>query len=139
MKRLAFVFSALALGTAGLISVAPAEAQHSGHWNQWRTIGYKTVNGRVDNDRIHVEGNARYTQVRLCVFNAPITMRDFDIRFENGRNQDVNVRQRIASGSCTRNIDLAGNRRDIDAIRLKYSPIRAGWTRPLVRVQARVA
>jgi len=130
--------SALALATAGLVATAPADAQRH-HWNQWRTIGYKTVNHRVDNDRINVDGNARYTQVRLCVFNAPINMRDFDIRFENGRKQDVNVRQRIAAGSCTRNIDLAGNNRDIDAIRLRYSPLRADRDRPLVRVQARLA
>jgi hypothetical protein len=64
-------------------------------------------------------------------------MRDFDVRFENGRHQDVRVRQRIAAGTCTRNIDLAGNRRDIETVRLIYSPIRRGWTRPLVRVQAR--
>jgi len=44
---------------------------------------------------------------------------------------------RIGAGTCTRNIDLTGNRRDIETVRLKYSPIRRGWTRPLVRVQAR--
>jgi hypothetical protein len=137
MKTFAFL-SAIALGTAGIIATAPADAQRY-NWNQWRTIGFKTVSGRVDNDRINVDGNTRFTQVRLCVFNAPLAMRDFDIRFENGRKQDVSVRQRIAAGHCTRNIDLVGNRRDIDTIRLRYSPIRSGWTRPLVRVQARVA
>jgi hypothetical protein len=64
-------------------------------------------------------------------------MRDFDIRFANGGSQDVRVRQRIAPGTCTRVIDLRGRARDIRSIRLTYSQIRRGWTRPLVRVQAR--
>lgn len=130
------LMSALALGAAGVIAATPADAQQH-RWGAWRTIGFKTVSGGVDTDRITVQGHARYRQVRLCVFNAPIVMRDFDVRFENGGHQDVRVRQRIGAGTCTRNIDLTGNRRDIETVRLKYSPIRRGWTRPLVRVQAR--
>ena len=131
------LMSALALGAAGMVAAAPADAQQRHHGgSSWRTIGYKTVSGGVDTDRITVQGHARYRQVRLCVFNAPIVMRDFDVRFENGGHQDVRVRQRIGAGTCTRNIDLAGNRRDIETVRLKYSPIRRGWTRPLVRVHA---
>ena len=129
------MLSALALGAAGLIATAPADAQT--RWGNWRTVGFKTVSSGVDTDRITVQGRERFRQVRLCVFNAPLAMRDFDIRFENNQRQDVRVRQRIGAGTCTRNIDLVGNRRDIDVIRLKYSPIRRGWTRPLVRVQAR--
>jgi hypothetical protein len=69
--------------------------------------------------------------------NAPIHIRDFDIRFENGGRQDVNTRARLGAGRCTRAIDLRGNRRDIDEIRLRYEPIARGWRRPLVRVQIR--
>ena len=47
------------------------------------------------------------------------------------------VRQRMAAGTCSRVIDLRGRGRDIRSIRLTYSPIRRGWTRPPVRVQAR--
>jgi hypothetical protein len=71
------------------------------------------------------------------VFNAPLRMRDFDIRFDNGQRQDVRVRERIGAGRCTRNVDLNGRVRDVDWVRLKYEPIRRGWTRPLVRLQAR--
>ena len=132
------LMSALALGAAGMVAATPADAQQRHHGgSSWRTIGYKTVSGGVDTDRISVQGHALYRQVRLWVFNAPIVMRDFDVRFENGGHQDVRVRQRNGVGACTRNIHLAGNRRDIETARLKYSPIRRGWTRPLVRVQAR--
>ncbi len=80
---------------------------------------------------------ARYHQLRLCVFNAPLTMRDFDVRYRNGGHQDIAVRQTLRAGTCTRNVDLAGNRRDVTAVRLKYSAIRRGFGRPIVRVQAR--
>lgn len=118
---------------AAAVAAAPAMAQ-SGNW---RTIGFKTVSGGTDVDRITVPGGRRWREVRLCVFNAPLRMRDFDIRFDNGQRQDVSVRQRIRAGTCTRNIDLNGQVRDVDWIRLKYEPIRRGLARPLVRLQAR--
>jgi hypothetical protein len=129
MRRLWIIATVTAAMTA-----VPASAQQ---WGAWRTIAFKTVNGGTDVDRINVPGGRRWHQVRLCVFNAPLRMRDFDIRFDNGQRQDVSVRQRIAAGTCTRNIDLAGNRRDIDWIRLRYERIARNYTRPLVRVQTR--
>lgn len=125
-----------ATAAAGLaVAATPANAQR---WNDygWRTIAYKTVNGR-DTDRIDVRGHYRQRAVRLCTMNAPIRLRDVDIRFENGRTQDANTRARLGAGRCTRAIDLRGNRRDIDWIRLRYEPIARGWRRPLVRVQIR--
>ena len=122
-----------AAAAATLALAAPAAAQ--GY--NWRTIAFKTVASGTDRDVIDVRGNNRYREVRLCVFNAPIRMRDFDIRFDNGGRQDVRVRQRIRAGSCTRNIDLEGNRRDVDRIRLVYERFQRGRYTPLVRVQAR--
>lgn len=122
-----------ATAAATLALAAPADAQRY----SWRTIAYTTVGAGTDSDIINVRGNNRYREVRLCSFNAPIRMRDFDIRFDNGRRQDVQVRQRIRAGTCTRNIDLQGDRRDIDAIRLVYERLPRGVRRPLIRVQAR--
>ena len=132
MNRL-LIFTAAAVATAAV--AVPAGAQR---WNDygWRTIAYKTVNGR-DTDTINLPGRTRQRAVRLCTMNAPIRIRDFDVRFENGRTQDANTRARLGAGRCTRAIDLRGNRRDIERIRLRYEPIARGWRRPLVRVQVR--
>jgi hypothetical protein len=124
---------AAATAAATLAIAAPAGAQR----NNWRTIAYTTVGAGTDRDVINVRGNNRYREVRLCSFNAPIRMRDFDIRFDNGGRQDVRVRQRIGAGACTRNVDLEGNRRDIERIRLIYERLARGARRPLIRVQAR--
>jgi hypothetical protein len=122
-----------AAAAAALAFAAPAAAQSG----SWRTIAYKTVASGTDRDTINVRGNQRFRQVRLCVLSAPIRMRDFDVRFDNGGHQDVQVRQRIAAGTCTRNIDLSGQRRDIERVRLVYERLARSRYMPLVRVQAR--
>lgn len=138
MLRLAVI---AAIGTASAFSLAAsASAQNERAWNYrgWQTVAYKTVSGGTDTDRIRLPGRARYANVRLCSMNAPIRMHDFDVYFANGQRQDVDVRERIAPGTCTRAINLAGNmRRDVTQIRLKYEPLARSMQRPLVRVQVR--
>lgn len=129
---LAAATSAIAFATA-----APANAQ-SWRWNErgWRTVAYERVDGR-DTDTIRLRGHVRERAIRVCAMNQPLHLRDFDIRFQNGRRQDVNTRAVLRPGRCTRAVDLRGNRRDISAVRLKYEPIYRNWQRPIVRVQVR--
>ena len=126
-----------ATAAATLIAVAPASAQQWRYDERgWRTIGYTRVDGR-DSDTINLPGRTRQRAIRLCAINQPLHLRDFDIRFENGRRQDVDTRAVLPAGRCTRAIDLAGNRRDIASVRLRYEPIQRSWQRPVVRVQVR--
>jgi hypothetical protein len=124
---------ATAAGAVALTSAAPAAAQYQ---RNWRTIAYKTVNGR-DTDNIRVPGTARYRQLRVCVYGGPIHMRDVDVWFRNGRHQDIGTRSLMRAGTCTRRLDLRGYYRDVTRVRLKYAPLARGWVRPLVRVQVR--
>jgi hypothetical protein len=139
MNRLLILTAAV----AGTTAAAPALAQHPQHaqhpsWynNSWRTIAYTTVSGH-DTDTIQVPGTARYHQVRLCVFHAPIEMRDVKVRFHNGGQQDISTRRLFEAGTCSRNLDLAGKYRDVSSVRMKYTPLARHAARPLVRVQAR--
>lgn len=131
------VILAAVAAAATFVAVAPADAQQW-HWNErgWRTIGYTRVDGR-DSDTIRLPGVTRQRVIRLCAMNQPLRLRDFDIRFANGGRQDVNTRAVLPAGRCTRAVDLRGNRRDIDSIRLRYEPIVRSWQRPVVRVQVR--
>jgi len=43
----------------------------------------------------------------------------------------------LRAETCTRAVDLRGNRRDINAVRLRYAPIYRSALRPYVRVQVR--
>ena len=133
MKRTLILAATTAAATVA--AATPADAQR-GHNNSWRTVGYTKVNGR-DADTIRLPGTARYRQMRVCVYEGPIQMRDLDVRYRNGARQDVNVREMMRAGTCTRNIDLAGHRRDVTAVRIKYAPLLRGWARPIVRVQVR--
>jgi hypothetical protein len=125
-----------AVATAAIVAaVAPASAQR---WNDrgWRTVGFTTVDGR-DSDTINLPGVTRQRSIRLCAINQPLGLRDFDIRFANGGRQDVDTRAVLRAGTCTRAVDLKGNRRDITQVRLRYDAIRRSWQRPIVRVQVR--
>jgi hypothetical protein len=136
MKRTIILgLSAAALGT---LATMPADAQrwHNNWRAAWRTIAYTQVNGR-DRDTIRVHGTARYRQLRVCVFGGPIEMRDVDVGFRNGGHQDIGTRSLMRAGTCTRNLDLRGNRRDVSYVRLRYMPLRRGWVPPVVRVQVR--
>ena len=134
MKR-PILIAATAAGT--LAAAAPADAQQW-RWDErgWRTIGYSRVDGR-DTDTIYAPGNSRQREIRLCALNAPLRLRDFNVRFANGGRQDVNTRATLPAGRCTRAIDLRGNRRDIQSVRLRYEPFRRGFGRPAVRIQVR--
>jgi len=135
MKR-NFILAA-AGAAATLVAIAPASAQQW-RWDErgWRTIGYTRVDGR-DSDTIALPGRTRQSAIRLCAMNQPLHLRDFDIRFANGGRQDVNTRAVLRAGTCTRAVDLRGNRRDIASVRLRYQPITRSWQRPVVRVQVR--
>lgn len=128
----------IAAGAALFALASSADAQYGPGWFQgWRVIGYKVVNGGSDTDWIYTPGTWRYHQIRLCAFNAPLTMRDVDIYYANGGHQDVDTRDRLNPGTCTRAVDLNGRGRNIARIRLKYGAIARGFQAPLVRVTAR--
>ena len=131
MKRTILTTAATAVLLAG---ATPAAAQFGRQ--PWRTVAYKTVNGR-DTDNIPVRGTARYRQLKVCVYGGPINMRDVDVFFRNGRHQDIGTRSFMRAGTCTRNLDLRGYSRDVTRVRLKYAPLQRGWSRPVVRVMVR--
>ena len=135
MKRTLILAAAGVAST--VLAVAPASAQF-GRWTDrgWRTVAYTRVDGR-DTDIIRMRGHIRERAIRVCAINAPLNLRDFDIRFENGGHQDVNTRDMLRAGTCTRAVDLRGNRRDISRVRLRYAPIYRSALRPHVRVQVR--
>ena len=135
MKRTMILAAATAAAT--LVAVTPASAQY-GRWTErgWRTVAYTRVDGR-GTDIIHMRGHVRERRIRVCAINQPLHLRDFDIRFQNGGRQNVNTRAVLRAGTCTRAVDLRGNRRDINAVRLRYAPIYRSALRPYVRVQVR--
>jgi hypothetical protein len=118
-----------ALLTFGLAT--PALAAPGGHGpygggprhSQWELVGSTQVSFRTERDTIRVHGNERHRQIMVCVYNKPVRFLDMDVRFGNGRNQDVGVRSVINPGQCTRAIDLNGRNRDIRSVSFAYKTI----------------
>ena len=135
MKRTMILGAAAAACT--VVAVSPAAAQYGRRSaSGWRTVAYTRVDGR-DTDIIRMRGHVRERRIRVCAINQPLNLRDFDIRYHNGGHQNVNTRAVLRAGTCTRAVDLRGNRRDINAVRLRYAPIYRSALRPYVRVQVR--
>lgn len=123
----------IAAGAMALACSSAVFAQGGG----WRMLGMKTVGANSDTDVVYVAGQARYSQIRLCGARAPIHMLDLDVYYANGGREDIQVRNKIKPESCTRNIDLKGQRRDITQIRMRYEKVRAGSKTPLIKVYGR--
>jgi hypothetical protein len=105
-------FKACVLGLALALAAGPAAA--------WDLIGTRDVRDRTERDTIQVEGHRQFERIRLCVYRNPVRFIDLDVRFQNGGHQDVEIRQRINPGECTRAIDLTGDDRDIASVSMLY-------------------
>lgn len=97
---------------------------------QWELIGTSQVSFRKEKDTIYARGNDRHRQIMVCVYNQPVRVSDLDVKFANGRSQNLSVRNVLNAGQCTRAIDLAGNRRDIRSVSIAYKALpnfKIGW------------
>lgn len=94
-----------------------------GRHSQWELVGSTQVSFRTERDTIRVRGYERHRQIMVCVYNKPVRFLDMDVRFGNGRSQDVGVRSVINPGQCTRAIDLNGRNRDIRSVSFAYKTI----------------
>jgi len=88
---------------------------------QWRKIGSKEVDYRVDHDTINVpfyKGDFRRIQLR--VRRAPVRFQRVVVHFRNGGDQELEFRDLIRAGGQTRPIDLNGRERQISSVDLWY-------------------
>jgi hypothetical protein len=99
-------------------------------------VGVRDVSDRAETDTIVLEGHRHFTRIKLCAYRNPVEIHDLDVNFHNGGHQDVDVRERLAPGSCTRAIDLAGGDRDINTIVMRYEETSARRRHSAVRVFA---
>lgn len=86
----------------------------------WTQIGARDVSDRTERDTIVVEGPRQFERIKLCVYRQPVHFIDVDVHYANGGHQDVDVRQRINPGDCTRAIDLNGDDRNITSVSMVY-------------------
>jgi len=105
----------LAVAVVGLVQLAAMPSAFA-----WDELGYRDVRDAVDHDTISLPGNRKFDRIKVCAYRRQVHMLDLKVRFANGGSQDVAVRARLRPGTCTRNIDLVGDDRNITAVDMVY-------------------
>lgn len=124
--KLAIAGALLTFGLATPALAAPGGGYGPNHGynnhrpGQWELIGSQQVSFRTERDTIVARGRDRHRQIMVCVYNQPVRFLDVDVRFANGRSQDLPVRSVIGAGQCSGPINLNGQRRDIRALTFVY-------------------
>ena len=105
---------------------------------QWRRLGTKQVDYRVDHDTINVpfyKGDFRRIQLR--VRRAPVRFQRVVVHYRNGGDQELEFRDLIRAGGQTRPIDLTGRERQISSVDLWYETASLGRRKAEVSVWGR--
>jgi hypothetical protein len=90
-------------------------------------LGERTVNGRVDHDRIEVgRHEGKFAKLTLVVLDSDLEMLDFEVKFARGPAWHPEVKHVFREGQRTRVIDLPGDERVIRYIDFKYRNLPGG-------------
>lgn len=112
IKRLALI----AL-TAFIIAAGSVAASAQG----WVSLGTKEVKDRSEQDTWHVgKGKGEFRRIKLRVLDRAVRFYRLEVKYENGRVENFEVRNLIPAGGETRAIDLTGNERFIDKVDVWY-------------------
>jgi len=109
----------------GLRSAAPAPAA----WDAkgWTKLGERTVDGRIDHDRIPVgRYEGRFSKLMLVVENSDLELIDFSVLFTRGGPWHPELQHYFKEGQRTRAIDLPGDDRAIRYIDFQYRNLPGG-------------
>jgi Protein of unknown function (DUF2541) len=109
IRAVSLVVLLLSLGIA-------ADAQRG----RWQVLGSANVDGGRDHDMIRVNAPGAFTALQLGIRGGAIEFQRVVVHFENGGEQELQVRDRIRAGGKTRVIDLNGNRRRIESVEFWY-------------------
>ncbi|HRD56580.1 MAG TPA: DUF2541 family protein [Ferruginibacter sp.] len=87
----------------------------------WRSLGTKTVNYKLDRDVLDVQlRDGVFKQLKFVVRGGSLNMHKVVVHFENGGQQEINLRHNFERRSSSRIVDLKGNNRIIEKIVFWY-------------------
>ncbi len=100
-------------------------------------LGQREVAYLSERDDIVVHQDRPYREIRVCVSKHAVRFRDLDVRYRNGRQQDLRIGRLIPAGECSRWIDLDGGERWLSRIILRYDTYGNFGPRAVVKVYGR--
>ena len=89
----------------------------------WHKIGETTVDFTKETDELMVMGANKFESVKIRVDKAPINMMSYEIYFDTGDKQVVQVGQEIKAPGETKVVMLDGGERNIKKISFTYKTI----------------
>lgn len=110
---------------AGLTALSLARPALAKTQHEWVLLGKRLVNFRVETDIVPV-GLSRglFSGLRVEVAGNAVLIESLSVRFTNGEDFEVVVRNVVAAGSRTRDILFPGLVRGIRHIRIQYRRVR---------------
>jgi hypothetical protein len=93
----------------------------------WTLLGQRTVDGRVDRDRIEVgRYEGKFSKLTIVVDDSDLELIDFAVQFGRGPAWHPPVQHFFREGQRTRAIDFPGDERSIRYIDIKYRNLPGG-------------
>jgi hypothetical protein len=87
----------------------------------WKLLGTTHANHSADHDAIMVAGPYDYfRKLKFKVTDAPLNMQRMVVTYDDGRPENIDVRQNIPKGGESRVIDLKGGKRKLRSIEFWY-------------------
>ena len=121
MKKL-ILFSLLVAGSYGtMFSQKPGVVISDK--DGWHKIGETTVDFKTEKDEIAVIGADKFNSVKIKVEKETINLESFDIYFEDGSHQSVNIAKEIKAPGETREVKIDGGERALKKIAFVYKTL----------------
>jgi hypothetical protein len=133
-RRRVVALVALLLGTLGSSAVAqiPVPGGKDKDQNKevsadkavpgtWQTLGRASVDEGKDKDEFKIEGSDRFRRLRVKAEKADIEMKEMKVYYEDGENEELDVKSVIKAGGSTRPLELRGNSKRIRKVTFNYS------------------
>ena len=117
---------------AAMMLAAPAAAQSG-----WTGIGASEVGGDSGRATLTAQGQPQFRELMICVEQHPIKITGGEIRFRDGRTQNLRIRALIDKQDCSSFMRLSGRERDVASVDLTYDPASLAGQRSRVELYAR--
>jgi hypothetical protein len=121
MKKIMLVLSAFVL-SFNLVH-AQKVAVITGDEPGWHKIGETTVDFKNDKDKIIVAGEDKFRAILLKTTDAEFHLENLKVVYENGGDQDVQIRSDFKPGEKSRVIDLQGTDRNLKRVDFVYQSV----------------
>ncbi len=106
---------------AVVVVLAWAVGEAGAQSGRWELLGSRTVTDRADRDTVKVgEGKGSFTAIKLEVQRRAVRFQRVVIKFRNGDDQKVELRDTIGANGESRVIDVDGGDRVIRSIEFWY-------------------